>query len=152
MQKYKLKIKQLDKALNPWHSIAKNQLCKNNWFQTIREALGIPTRYLAKKMGLSPGRIVQLQTAEIDGSITLKNLRKAAENLDCMLIYAFVPKKPLKKIVEEQAKNVANQIISSVNHTMGLEEQAVTKSELKEHCNALADELSSGNPKNLWKN
>ena len=75
MQEYKLRIKQLDQILDPWQNIVQSHLFSNNWFQTIREALGISTRCLAKKMNLSPGRIVQLQQAEVDGSITLRNLK-----------------------------------------------------------------------------
>ena len=151
MQEYKLRIKQLDRVLNPWQNIVQNHLYSNNWFQTIREALGISTRYLAKKMDLSPGRIVQLQQAEADGSITLRNLKKAAEHLDCQFVYAFVPKKSLENIIEDRAKKVASEMISSVNHTMSLEQQAVTKTELKEQYEELIKELISSHPKNLWK-
>ena len=152
MQQYKLKIRQLDRVLRPWHDLVQKHEQYNNWFQVIREALGVSTRYLAKKIGLSPGRIVQLQQAEIDGSITLRNLKKVAESLDCQLIYAFVPKNSLESIIENRAKEVAKEMLGSVNHTMSLEQQEVKKSELQEQYTDLVNELILENPKNLWKN
>ena len=76
MENYKLKIRQLDKQLKGLVELVKDNKIHNNWFSIIRDALGMPLRYLAKKMNITHGRVAQLQKAEQNGSITLRNLEK----------------------------------------------------------------------------
>lgn len=151
MTQFKLKIRQLDRVLAPWRRITQQFQQQHNWFQMIRETLGVSMQLLAKRMGLSPGRIAQLQQAEMNGSITLKNLRRAAESLECQLVYAFVPKESLQDTIENKAKEVAREILSSVNHTMSLEQQDIGKNSARDQYKDLVQELIAENPKNLWK-
>jgi predicted DNA-binding mobile mystery protein A len=123
----------------------------NNWFQIIRESLGMSTRYLAKKMGITHGRVAQLQKAESNGSITLRNLQKLANSLECEMIYAFVPQKSLEDIIETKAKEIAKECINRVAHSMSLEQQGTSKEALKTQYEELVQELISQHPKKLWK-
>jgi predicted DNA-binding mobile mystery protein A len=65
------------------------------------------TAQLAKRLGVSQPRAIAIQKAEISGSITLDSLERAAQALDCRLVYTLVPKKPLEKLVEERAGALA---------------------------------------------
>ena len=58
---------------------------------------------LAKRRGVTSQSLAELEGAELRGAITLNRLRKAAAALDCDLVYALVPKKPLETLVSEQA-------------------------------------------------
>lgn len=69
----------------------------------MRDALGMSSYQLAKRMGFSPSRVRQFEREEIDGSIRLSSLRRAAEALNCELRYAFEPAEPLEDMVLRQA-------------------------------------------------
>jgi transcriptional regulator with XRE-family HTH domain len=59
---------------------------------------------LATRMGLSSPRVSQLERAEVNGSISLRSLERAAAAMRCRLYYVFVPEQPLVSIVHGQAR------------------------------------------------
>jgi predicted DNA-binding mobile mystery protein A len=120
------------------------------WTRAIREALGMTMRQLAARMNASPSRIPAIEKAELTGAITLKSLREAAEALDCTLVYAFVPRKPLDDILRDQAERKVAQDLSRFNHTMKLENQGLTNSDLDDERKRLVDEMLSGSLRGLW--
>ena len=69
----------------------------------MRDALGMSSYQLAKRMRFSPSRVRQFEYAELDGSIRLSILGRAAEALNCRLSYVFLPKEPLEDMVQRQA-------------------------------------------------
>ena len=73
------------------------------WLRTMRDALGMSSYQLAKRMGFSPTRIRQFEAEEVDGSIRLGVLRRAADAMNCTFVYAFAPREPLEDIVLRQA-------------------------------------------------
>ena len=60
------------------------------WIRAIRTALGMSTKEMAQRMGVTQSRVSQLEHAEADDSIHLGTLRRAAEALGCELHYVFV--------------------------------------------------------------
>lgn len=97
---------------------------RTGWIHAIRTTLGMTTRQLAERLGSAQSTIVALEKSEADERITLHSLRRAAEALDCELQYVLVPRQPLKNRVEQRAELIANKVVSSVTHTMRLEDQA----------------------------
>lgn len=79
---------------------------KRGWIKAIREMLGITVSELGQKSNLDPTTITRLEGNEVKDSITLRSLRKLAESLQCDLVYGFVPKKPLKDLLEDKAKSI----------------------------------------------
>ena len=73
----------------------------------MRDALGMSSYQLAKRAGFSPTRVRQFEAEEVAGWIRLANLRRAAEAMNCRLVYAFVPNEPLDDIVFRQAYSKA---------------------------------------------
>lgn len=120
------------------------------WARAIREALGLTTRQLAKRMGVAPSRIPAIEKAEITGATTLKTLREAAEAMNCTLVYAFVPVKPLDEILHDQAAQKVERELSRLNHTMRLENQAMTKSDLSAERQRMIEDLLAGSLSRLW--
>jgi predicted DNA-binding mobile mystery protein A len=108
------------------------------------------TGQLAKRIGVDQSRITKLEHAEIEGSVTLKTLRQAAEGLGCTLVYAFVPTPSLDEMVRERAGEIADRELARVNHTMRLENQALTQPDLKQERERLVSALLAGNPRRLW--
>ena len=66
------------------------------WIKALREALGMSTAQLAKRLGIKQPSLVALEQSEAKGTIELATLRRVAEALDCTLVYALVPNKPLE--------------------------------------------------------
>jgi predicted DNA-binding mobile mystery protein A len=89
------------------------------WIRTIRDALGMTTFDLATRMGRSQPRASQLERAEMNGSIKLGSLQRAAAAMQCRLFYVFVPEEPLVSIVRRQARAKATAELESVHFGTG---------------------------------
>lgn len=80
---------------------------KQGWLRTARNSLMLSTGSVAKKLGQSRAAYAALEIREEKGNITINNLKRAAEAMDCELVYALRPKKKTlfseiiwKKLVE----------------------------------------------------
>jgi predicted DNA-binding mobile mystery protein A len=120
------------------------------WVRAIREALGMSPQKLAERMGVTRPRVNTLEKAEVTGSTTLKTLREAAEAMDCVLVYAIVPRTSLDQIVQDQAAKKAAAELARHHHTMRLENQALTSKGLIHHRKRLLREILAGSPRRLW--
>jgi predicted DNA-binding mobile mystery protein A len=141
---------QLDKRLNELRPLAKAARPSRGWIRAVREALGMTTAQLAKRMDVRQPRIVELEKAEASGNITMRSLERAAEALGCQVVYALVPHKPLTTTLEERALQVAERQLSSVEQTMRLEGQDVDDQEQRKlTLKRLADDLLR-RPARLW--
>jgi predicted DNA-binding mobile mystery protein A len=141
---------QLDRRFSSLRREELFTLPSGSWVRLIREALGMTSTHLARRLGVSQPRVPRLEKAERDGSITLASLRKAAEAMDCALVYAFVPNKPLEDMVRERAGQVADQLLARTHHSMKLENQPLLQGDLKRERDRLLAELLKGNPRRLW--
>ena len=121
------------------------------WIKAIREALGLTTRQLAGRIGVGQSRAVDIEKAETTGAITLDSLRRAARALDCELVYALVPRKPLETMVEERATALAKRRISTARHTMALEDQSLEEEDEREQIKQLARQLMEKSGSRLWE-
>ena len=99
------------------------------WLRTVREALNMPQRELARRLQVSQPSVQALERREADGAITLESLERAAEALGCDLVYALIPRRPLEETLRDQAQKVAQAQWNAVTQTMALENQAVTSDE-----------------------
>lgn len=116
----------------------------------MRDALGMTGAQLAARLGISQPTLTALEKGEVDGTVTLARLRRAAEALDCALVYALVPKKPLDDLLRERAEIVADLQMARTNQTMKLENQALEASEQKAERERLIEQLVEGDPRRLW--
>jgi predicted DNA-binding mobile mystery protein A len=108
------------------------------------------TAQLAERTGVSQSRIPRIEQGEVDGSLTLKTLRAIAEGMDCTLVYALVPNKPLDDMVRERAGQIADRQLARTNQTMKLENQALGAGDLKDERARLVVELLGGDARRLW--
>lgn len=131
-----------DALLNPPH---------RGWIKATREALGMSAEQLGHRMGVSQPRVTTLEKAEIKDTVTLESLRRAAEALNCVLVYAIVPKTSLDDLVKKRARAAAAKILGRVNHTMTLEKQNIEGSEIEEQIEELARDLVAKNSRLLWE-
>jgi len=96
-------------------------------------------------MNVAQSRIVALEKAEATGSTTLKSLREAAEALDCKLVYALVPIRPLDETLRKRARDKA------VDQGMLLENQSLTVSQMNEEIERLTEEILVEPLRFLWE-
>ena len=118
------------------------------WIRAVREALGMSATQFAERLGVARQTAQEQEQKEINGSIGLSTLRRAAEALDCQLVYAFVPKISLDESVRAQARKVAMAELSRVDQTMLLEGQRVAGSEAEERLAERVEELIGS--RQLW--
>lgn len=146
----KLMREQVQEKTDMYANILDQQPPSAGWISTIRNALGISMRALAKKMGCTQANIAALEDRERKGTITLESLNQVAAALNCCLVYGLVPIKPINEILEDQARLVARKRMRIVNQTMALEDQALTKSQLRSQENNLAQQILEGPTNKLW--
>ena len=144
----KLIREQLDKRLK--HLFSPLYQTDMGWIKSIREALGMSTQQLAKRVGIDQSRISRLENAEIGGDLKLSSLKKIADGLDMQFVYGFVPRTGLEDMVQEQARKVALKRMAKVNHTMRLEEQELTNDEKAKSFADLVQKILIENPKDFW--
>jgi predicted DNA-binding mobile mystery protein A len=144
--------KHLDNAVAPFRRAAAQPRPPKGWVRAIRDALGMTSRQLAARMGLSQSTVTALEQGEAAETITLKTLRRAAEALDCQLIYALVPRTTLDERVRARARELAEERLARVNHTMRLENQALSEGELADEFNRLVESFLQGRASRLWEN
>jgi predicted DNA-binding mobile mystery protein A len=117
------------------------------WIKAIREALGMSSAQLAKRLGIKQPSVIALEQSEAAGTIELATLRRVAEALDCKLIYALVPNRPLEATVRERARAVARRRLAPIEHSMLLEHQAVSTKDFEKR---LEEFVRDVNPRILW--
>ena len=71
--------------------------------------------------------------------------------MDCRVVYALVPRKPLDDLVEERAHIVAKNRLQATRHSMALEAQNVEKSDEDEQLKRLSERLIKKAGSELWK-
>lgn len=146
-----LRISQLEETLRPYRKLVKLVPPRGGWIRAIREALGMSSRQLAKRVGITASQSVDdMQEYEIRGTIKLQTLRKLANGLQCDLVYVLVPRKPLEEIRDDQARLVAARTLKRVAHSMKLEDQAVSRRMEERELDRRVEKLLIGSPKRLW--
>lgn len=121
-----------------------------SWVKAIRQALGMTTRQFAERLGVSQPRVVALEKAEQNRTITLDSLEKAAQALDCDLVYILVPRKPLEQIIQDQAIKAAFRLTAPTRHTMALEAQSNIPDDEREQIRQLSRDMIARGDKAIW--
>ncbi|MBV9977815.1 MAG: mobile mystery protein A [Hyphomicrobiales bacterium] len=131
-------------------AITRNSLPPRGWIRAIRDALGMTTVQLARRLGVSQPRITELEKSELSGSISMRSLRRAAEALGCQVVYVLVPNKPLEMVLRQRAESLASEHSGAVEHSMRLEAQAVHGGRASEELHSERVENLLRHPARLW--
>lgn len=113
----------LDERLVPLKPAERFRAPPKGWVRAVRDALGMSGVQLARRLRVQPPSVAALEASEESGTIQLKTLRRAAEALDCTLVYALVPNDTLEGAVRARARKIALRDLGRVSHTMKLEAQ-----------------------------
>lgn len=142
--------RQFDATLAKFGEVKNVQPPVKGWIRAVREALGMSGKQLARRLQVSQPRVFKLEQGEPSGAPTLKTMQQVAEALDCVFIYALVPRSSLEETVRAQARMVAADRLQRVSHTMLLEAQTLSPEEQQDSLNAAVDELVRETPRDLW--
>ena len=146
----KLIREQLDTTLKLFKKVLPINRPHKGWIRAVRDAIGINGRQFAKRLGVHPSRVTEMEQAEISGALTLKSMQRAAESLNCVFVYGLVPRESLESTVREQVNKVAKERLKRTSHTMALEDQELSTAEKAKVLKELEDELLRNMPKYLW--
>jgi predicted DNA-binding mobile mystery protein A len=142
--------KNLDRRLAPLRKAEDLTRPPRGWIKAIREAIGMTAAQLGERTGASQSRIARIEKGEVSGTLTMNTLRHMAEAMDCTLVYAVVPNRPLDETLRDRAQVIAARQLARTHQTMRLENQALTSADLKSERERLVAALLQGGPRRLW--
>lgn len=146
-----LNLKQLDETLSQVGKLRDLARPDAGWIHAIRTALGMSARTLGERIGLSQARISGIEKGEVNGTITLNTLEKAAEGLGCRVVYVLVPEAgSLQNMRERQAFRKASALNQYVERHMELEDQATDAGFREEVTREQAEEYLKTWPRDFW--
>jgi len=143
--------KQLDQRLQAFAELKKTQPPMRGWIRAIRDALGMTAEQLARRMGVQRQRVHALEKGEVAGTATINSVKKAAEAMDCVFVYALVPRDSLQANVERQALKYAKKLHAAVQHSMVLEQQGLTAEESRQGIQANAERIARETVRDMWE-
>lgn len=152
-QNRRLAIDRLDRHLRSLATAedALHALPPGGWVKTIREALGMSAAQLAARLGISRAAVYKLEDRESGRNITLQQLDKAAEALDCKLLYAVVPRRSLEQTIRDRARQKAELQLRSANASMGLEAEGVEGSDFATAVTSASSYTEALTDRRLWE-
>ncbi len=146
-----LRVRQIDERTNPWRQLREQRPPRGGWIRAIRHALGMSASQFAARFGVTTRQaVIDLERRESEGSVTLSALRKAANAMECDVLYAVVPRRPVKDILWSRARAVAAKRLEKIAHSMHLEKQTVPSEEYDQQVEDLTAELMRNFPRELW--
>ena len=125
-------------------------LPQKGWIRTVRRALGMSARQLGDRIGMTQQAVASLEKSEAQGKISLATLRRVAEAMDCVVVYAIVPNTTLDDTLRRQARKVAANRVARVSHSMTLEDQALDREKAERAIERHTQELIDRLPPTLW--
>jgi len=135
------------KKINAFKSLA---VPTKGWVMAVRNGLGMSRRQLATRLDLSTSRIQRLEEDEVVGAVTLKTMRRTAEAMDCVFVYALIPRTSLDDTLQTQALKKAKAHLNRVSHSMALESQALDDEANKEMLQTMAKQIINQSKSTLW--
>jgi predicted DNA-binding mobile mystery protein A len=142
-----LRRHQLDKQLSKYKNMPKFKLGN---IREIRDALGMTSAQLAGRIGVAQSGVSKMEKSELEKSISLKTLERAAEALGCELAYVFVPRVSLEQAVLNQAHKRITALSENLFRHMAIELQEPDEEQREQFLADFADELIK-NGNELWK-
>lgn len=141
----------MEEKLAPYRALAAQEPPRGGWVRAVRESLGMTLSQFSRRLSLaSPSNARQIERAELEGSISLKRLRAAADALGCDLVVALVPRKPLEETALEQARRRSADRLRRVTRTMDMEGQGVAPADYEAMLEQGAFDLLGKEVADLW--
>ena len=97
------------------------------WLRAVRAAVALSQDQVARKLGIKRQSYSDLELAEERGSASLNSVQRAAEAMDCDLIYFIMPRESIAGTYSELARihDPEFRHLEASEHSMALEGQSV---------------------------
>lgn len=92
-------------------------------------------------MHVSQSSVVDLEASEVNDTIKMDTLRRAAEALECDVVYFLIPRTSLQNTVTARARRKAAQHLTGVAHHSRLEDQQLDADAAADELDAFAQRL-----------
>lgn len=142
---------QLSQTLKKLSPLTSFSMPAKGWVVSIRTALGMNTRQLAKRIGVARQRISEIEKGELLGNVTIKTMKKTAEALNCKFVYCLLPNTSLDDTIKKQAEHIVIDRMNHVRHSMLLEKQALSDNEMKKSIDNAVQNILRDSPKSIWE-
>lgn len=120
------------------------------WIRKIREALGISARQLAERLGVSQPTVARMEKSEATGTIEMRSLRRAAEAMNCRVVYMIVPQSgSIKDALNDQALIAARRLMGNVSDARA--EATHGNLDQEKIARELAEELVRTLSRHIWE-
>ncbi len=146
----KLAREQLDATLGHFEPLKTLVPPAKGWIRAIRDAVGMTGSQLANRLNVNKQRVSRIEHDEKLGKVKIETLRNVAVAMDCVFVYAFVPRGSLDQAVKRQAEKIAKKRMARSNQMMRLEKQELSDSEKARAMQTIIDEIVETMPKSLW--
>lgn len=137
------RLAELDRQFCDFAKLQRPTTPRCGWAKTVRLALGMSSKALGERMGVTAQGARKLEQAEENGTITLNTLERLAQGLDCDVYYTFVPRTSLLEQVLRRTHEAAG---IALPHSFKLSEVLTEPQSLA----ALSTVLAQVNKRGLW--
>ena len=151
MKKQKLILDQVEKRIQGILLLDSLVIPHEGWIYSIRNALGMSLRQLGKRLNMTAQSAKEMEEREKNGTVSLAVLRQVGAALDMKLVYGFIPRAgSLEKMIENRAREIAEEIVRRTSASMVLEDQGNTETRLRKAIQEKTAELTHEMPRYLW--
>ncbi len=126
------------------------QPISEGWLKTVRRALGMSGPQLAKRLGVTKGRVSQAESAELEGGVTLKTMSTMAQAMNCRFVYAVIPEEDIEQVIKARAIKKAKARVKAASTHMALEAQSLDAAALNAEIERIALEIIREKTSDLW--
>lgn len=145
-----LTLSQLDRSVETLRSVIPSPVPRGGWIRAIRTAIGMTAEQLAKRLHVTRQAVSDAERREAADEITLAQLHRIAAALECELVYAIVPRRSLREVVDRRAETLARDEVAKVSHSMALEAQGTDEAWLPERVEQVKREILAHRWSRLW--
>lgn len=144
----RLRLRQLDQG---FRKEPRSLPPPSGWIAAVREALGMSSAQLARRLGITKPTMRKIEESERRGTITLSTLQRAANALGCEVKISLLPPDSLEGILRRRALETAEKILKRTSLHMNLEAQGTSPSFQKDQLKEMADDLIRNFDRRLWE-
>lgn len=148
MKRGALTLRQLDQRLG---QEPRSLLPPRGWIASIREALGMSSTQLAKKLGITKQGLQNIEASERKGTISVSTLRRVAQVLGCEVKITLLPQQSLEAMIRQRAYEKARKILERTALHMNLEDQGTSSAFQEDQLRETAEELIRNRDRSLWE-
>ena len=126
------------------------QASPRGWIRAVRETLGMSAGQLANRLDVSRAAVYKLEEREASRAVSLKQLDKAADAMDCDVFYAIVPRSTLEQSIRAQSWKRAKAKLNKANVSMALEAEGVKDKKFVTAVSSSSSYTAALTDRHLW--